>query len=181
MYHILDSLIRLLAPVLVHTAEEVWAAMQFKSQSVDTIHLATIPTVETSIEAEQRWEKIMSVRDDVLRELEELRRKGEIRSNQQASVRIRTTNDELLEILNGFGEREFSALCITSSTTFEKPTDTMSVNGKVIEDFYDIPMIITQKSTYPKCQRCWNYWPTVGKNAEHPDLCRRCVEVVTGS
>jgi isoleucyl-tRNA synthetase len=40
--------------------------------------------------------------------------------------------------------------------------------------------IPAQKSTYEKCQRCWNYWPTVGDCAEHPDLCGRCVEVISG-
>ncbi len=190
MYKILDCLVRMLAPILAHTAEEVWSAMKFKSQDVESIHLAQMLKVDEAIDwqaDEPRWQKLMALRDEVLRELEELRRKGEIGSNQQALVRIRTTNDELLQILNGFGEREFAALCITSSTTFEKlevtfekPTDTMSVNGKVIEDFYDMPMIIiTQKSSYQKCQRCWNYWPSVGADTKHPDLCERCVSVIS--
>ncbi len=189
MYRILDCLVRMLAPVLVHTAEEVWGAMKFKSQAVESVHLTEMPKVDEAIDwqaDEPRWQKLMALRDEVFRELEELRRKGEIGSNQQALVRIRTTNDELLQILNGFGERAFAALCITSSTTFEKlevtfekPTDTMSVNGKVIEDFYDIPMIIiTQKSSHQKCQRCWNYRPSVRADSEHRDLCERCVEVI---
>jgi isoleucyl-tRNA synthetase len=164
MYHILDSLIRLLAPVLVHTAEEAWAAMQFKSQNVDTIHLSTIPTVETSIEAEQRWEKIMSVRDDVLKVLEELRQTKQINSNQEASVKITTGDQDIAGLLDDFGLDQFAALCIVSEVTLEKAEGQTKIEA--------------QKSTYQKCRRCWNYWPTVGKNAEHPDLCRRCVEVI---
>ncbi|GAI38283.1 unnamed protein product, partial [marine sediment metagenome] len=104
MHRILDCLVRMLAPVLVHTAEEVWSAMKFKSQDVESIHLAQMPKVDEAIDwqaDEPRWQKLMALRDEVLRELEELRRKGEIGSNQQALVRIRTTNDELLQILNG--------------------------------------------------------------------------------
>jgi isoleucyl-tRNA synthetase len=138
--------------------------MQFKSQSVDTIHLATIPTVETSIEAEQRWEKIMSVRDDVLKVLEELRQTKQINSNQEASVKITTGDQDIAGLLDDFGLDQFAALCIISEVILEKAEGQTKIEA--------------QKSTYPKCQRCWNYWPTVGKNAEHPDLCRRCVEVI---
>jgi len=181
MYRILDCLVRMLAPVLVHTAEEVWAAMGFKSQASESVHLAEMPKVDDSIDwqsAEPRWEKIMGLRDEVLCELERLRRNREIASNQEASVRIRTTDEELLKILQNFGEENFASLCIVSEIKFEKPTDTMSVNGVVDEDFYRRPMVIAQKSSYEKCQRCWNYWPSVGVDNEHPDLCKRCVSVV---
>jgi isoleucyl-tRNA synthetase len=39
---------------------------------------------------------------------------------------------------------------------------------------------VAEKSSYVKCQRCWNYWPSVGQNSDYPDLCERCVAVVTG-
>ena len=55
----------------------------------------------------------------------------------------------------------------------------MSVNGVVDKDFYKAPMVIAQKSSYEKCQRCWNYWPSVGADSGYPDLCKRCIEVVS--
>ncbi|GAF84578.1 unnamed protein product, partial [marine sediment metagenome] len=203
MHSILDCLIRMLTPILVHTMEEAWAEMESKTRMrdegrgtrdegrgtrgerrgtrVESVHLALMPKVDDSIDyrsAEPRWQKLMALRDEVLCELENLRRKKDIASNQEATVRIRTTDEELLKVLHNFGEKNFASLCIVSEIKFEKPTDTMSENGVVIKDFYKVPMIIAQKSSYNKCQRCWNYWPSVGADSEHPDLCKRCVSVV---
>jgi len=68
--------------------------------------------------------------------------------------------------LNAFGLEQFAALCIVSEVKLQKAV------GETV--------IAAQKSSYEKCQRCWNYWPTVGTSAEHPDLCGRCIEVVSG-
>jgi len=181
MYRILDSLVRLLTPVLVHTAEEAWSAMPFKPQAIESVHLAEMPQVDDSIDwqrEEPKWQKLMRLRDEVLCELEGLRRNREIASNQEATVRIRTTDEELLKILQNFGEGNFASVCIVSEIKFEKPTDTMSVNGVVDKDFYKVPMVIAQKSSHQKCQRCWNYRPSVGADNEYPDLCKRCVKTV---
>ncbi|MHC4159677.1 MAG: isoleucine--tRNA ligase, partial [Planctomycetota bacterium] len=111
MYRILDSLVRLLTPVLVHTAEEAWAAMQFKPQAVESVHLAGMPEVDTEIDwqsAEQRWQKIMNLRDEGLRALEDLRREKKIASNQEACVTINCGDEELAAILEEFGLGQFA-------------------------------------------------------------------------
>jgi isoleucyl-tRNA synthetase len=169
MYHILDSLVRMLAPVLVHTAEETWTAMQYKSADLESVHLTEMPKVDNSIdiaESEQRWEKIMSLRDEVLKVLEELRRTKQINSNQEASVKITISDEEVVRLLDEFGIDQFAALCIVSEVAVQKGEGETKIEA--------------QKSTHSKCRRCWNYWPSVGKNIDHPDLCQRCLEVVTG-
>ena len=166
MQAILDSLVRMLAPVLAHTSEEAWAAMKYKSQDTDSVHLALMPIVDESIgtNADQaKWETIMNLRDKVLRELEGLRQNGDIASNQEAVVHITSDDDELISVVNDFGIEAFAALCITSEIKLEKGAE---------------PKINTQKSTYQKCQRCWNYWPSVGTDSKYEDLCQRCAEVV---
>ena len=73
MYKILDALVRMLAPVLAHTAEEAWAAIEYKSEDVDTVHLASMPVADISIDAAgnlAKWDKIMALRDEVLKALE---------------------------------------------------------------------------------------------------------------
>jgi isoleucyl-tRNA synthetase len=172
MYRILDSLVRLLAPVLVHTTEEAWAAMKFKSEDVDSVHLALMLTVDETIDVhaeEDKWQKVMSLRDQVLRVLEGLRREQKIGSNQEASVTICSDDEELNGILNELGLEKFAALCIVSEVNLHKAS--VDENG---------PTVIAQKSSHEKCQRCWNYWHSVGENSEHPDLCQRCVKVVVG-
>jgi len=166
MYNILDALIRLLAPILVHTAEETWAAMQYKSQDADSVHLAILPQADTSIDFaadETRWKKIMSLRDDVLRVLEGLRQNKKINSNQEASIKISTGDNELIKLLEDFGTEQFAALCIVSEVRLEKGSEQTKIEAS--------------KSAHKKCARCWNFWPSVGQNPDHPDLCKRCIEV----
>jgi len=169
MFKILDCLIRMLAPVLVHTAEEAWRAMKSEGQETESIHLAEMPKVDDSIDfknAEKRWQKLMDLRDEVLRVLEGLRQEKKIASNQEACVNIYCADEELVGLLEEFGLEQFAALCIVSEVKLQKATDETTVTA--------------EKSSYSKCQRCWNYWPSVGVNNDHPDLCKRCVEVVRG-
>jgi len=177
MFRILDCLVRMLAPVLVHTSEEAWAAMKSvprapclvtrTSHEIESVHLAEMPKVDDSIDfrsAESKWEKIMGLRDDVLRVLEGLRQEKKIASNQEASVTIYCGDGELAGILDEFGLEQFAALCIVSEVKLQKAAAETTVAA--------------EKSSYQKCQRCWNYWPSVGADREHPDLCKRCVSVV---
>ncbi len=169
MYRILDCLVRMLAPVLVHTAEEAWAAMKFKSQAAESVHIADMPKVDESINfvsAEAKWQKIMELRDEVLRVLEGLRKDKKIASNLEADVTVNCGDDELAGILNDFGLEQFAALCIVSEVKLQKAV------GEIF--------VAAQKSSYQKCQRCWNYRPSVGADSEHPDLCERCINVVRG-
>jgi isoleucyl-tRNA synthetase len=171
MYNILDSLVRMLAPVLVHTAEETWAAMKFKSEDVESIHLAKMPQVDESIDYksdEPKWQKLMALRDQVLRVLEALRQEKTIGSNQEAAVNICCQDCESIELLNDFGLEQFAALCIVSEVKLEEGTS-------------EETKVSAQKSNYVKCNRCWNYWPSVGKNSQHPDICQRCIEVINNT
>jgi isoleucyl-tRNA synthetase len=181
MHRILDALVRMLAPILVHTAEEAWSEMKSllvarrsslvepaKIAEIDSVHLAEMPEVDIAIDwhgQEARWEKIMGLRDDVLRALEGLRREQKIGSNQEASVTIYSDDEELNALLNEFGLEQFAALCIVSEVKVLKGSGQTTVAA--------------EKSSHAKCQRCWNYWASVGQNSEHPDLCERCVSVVT--
>jgi isoleucyl-tRNA synthetase len=167
MYKILDCLVRMLAPILVHTAEEVWAAMKFKSAKAESIHLADMPKVDGTIDwqkDESRWQKLMDLRDKVLGVLEPLRKDKIIGSNQESSVTIRCGGDDAAAI-EQFGLKNFTALCIVSEVKLEKGATETFVSA--------------QKSPHRKCQRCWNYWPSVGADSNHPDLCERCVSVIS--
>jgi isoleucyl-tRNA synthetase len=167
MYKILDCLIRMLAPILVHTAEEVWETMKFKSAKAESIHFAEMPKVDDSIDwqkNEPKWQKLMDLRDKVLGVLEPLRKDKIIGSNQESAVTIRCDADSEAAI-EKFGLKNFAALCIVSEVKLEKGAPET--------------MVSAEKSTHQKCQRCWNYWPSVGADSNHPDLCERCVSVIS--
>jgi isoleucyl-tRNA synthetase len=171
MYKILDALIRMLAPILVHTAEEVWEIMKTRHETRGTgheqsIHLAEMPKVDASIDwqkDEPKWQKLMELRDKVLVVLEPLRKDKVIGSNQESSVTIRCTGYDATAI-EKFGLKDFAALCIVSEVKLEKGATETTVSA--------------EKSPHKKCQRCWNYWPPVGSDSKYPDLCERCISVI---
>jgi len=167
MQRTLDCLVRMLAPILAHTAEEVWAAMKFKSEKLESVHLARLPEVDDSIDwqsEEAKWQRLMGLRDEVLRVLEDLRREKKIASNQEAVATVYCGDEELGGILEDFGLEQFAALCIVSEVKLQKAAGETTVAAA--------------KSSCQKCERCWNYWPSVGADSEYPDLCRRCISIV---
>jgi isoleucyl-tRNA synthetase len=141
------------------------------------VHLAEMPKSDDSIDwrsEEGKWAKIMNLRDEVLGKLEDLRREKKIGSNQEAAVKIRTPDNDLVSLIKDqITEKGFAALCIVSEVEIGQ------LGGRLYEDGVDItneiqPIVAVGK----KCQRCWNYWPSVGTNKEYPDLCKRCLETV---
>jgi isoleucyl-tRNA synthetase len=167
MYRIADALIKLLAPVLAHTSEEAWAAMKHKSQVVASVHLANMPSLETGIDFKAdaaRWQLIMDLRDEVLRALEGLRKQEIIASNQEASITVFSDDQDMITALESIGLKTFATFCIVSEVKLEK---------KKAE-----PRVVAQKSSHAKCQRCWNYWPSVGTIPGKEDLCDRCAKLV---
>ncbi|HBG27032.1 MAG: isoleucine--tRNA ligase [Planctomycetes bacterium GWF2_41_51] len=167
MFKILDALTKLLAPVLAHTAEEIYEAMPAKSETAESVHLLKMPELNKSIEWQKeqpKWEKLMHLRDEVLKELENLRKNEVIASNQESSVTISTDDAELINIIEQFGTKNFAALCIVSE---------IKLNNQKSEK-----LVTAQKSSHQKCARCWNYWPSVGKNSDNPELCERCSSVI---
>ncbi len=166
MYQTLEAMTLLLTPILAHTAEETWAAIPHKSQNVPSVHLALMPKSLEGIDYAAKapmWDKVMGLRDEVLKALEELRKNETIGSNQEASVSITISDDELLVSIQRLGLDNFAALCITSEVNVEKGSQTK---------------VSAFKSSYGKCQRCWNYRPTVGKVSGYEDLCERCADVI---
>jgi len=166
MQNILDGLVRMLAPILVHTAEEAWATMKYKSQDTGSVHLTIIPKPDDSIDYladKPRWDRIMALRDEVLRVLEALRQAGKIASNQEATVSVTCDDDELISLINDFTPKSFAALCIVSEVKIEKGAELS---------------ILADKSHHAKCQRCWNYSATVGADSQYNDLCTRCTKVL---
>jgi len=163
---VLGDLVRMLAPILVHTAEEAWTAMTYRPEDVESVHMAHLPEPDAAIDAAaeaDRWQMIMGLRDEVLRVLEGLRKDQRINSNQEATVAITLDEEAPYEAVMDFGAEAFAALCIVSEVAVEK--------GSAFA-------IRADKSPHPKCARCWNYRSTVGQMDGYPDLCPRCADVV---
>jgi isoleucyl-tRNA synthetase len=142
--------------------------MNFKSENVQSVHLTRMPKVDAAIDVkqdEQKWQRLMELRDEALRVLEGLRRDKVIASNQESCLTMNCCQEDA-SLLDEFGIENFAALCIVSEVRLQKASSQTTASA--------------QKSEHKKCQRCWNYRPSVGTYHEEPDLCTRCVEVLAG-
>ena len=174
MRAVLLALVRLVAPVVPHTAEEVWDHIERKDEEAPSVHLAHWPEPPAEwhdAELLERWRKVALVRSDVLREIEKLRAARELGGSLEASVRL-GAEGELLDFLRRF-EGLWPAIFIASTVEVCEG----AVEGAAGEDCPGLTVSVS-KSEHPKCVRCWNHLPTVGSDADHPELCARCAEVV---
>ena len=164
LYEILMTLARMLAPVLSFTCEEVWQNMAFKQ----SIHLEAWPKPKPhrrDAQLEEKWEKLMVVRDKVLKALESAREKKEIGNSLEAEVELSVLKKEDEDFLKSFKE-DLPGLFLVSHVSV--------VHGQG----EDAARVAVRRARGQKCERCWNWRETVGRDKSHPTICHRCVEVL---
>ncbi len=172
MYRILDSLVRLLTPVLAYTCEEIWSFMPHKKEDYDEfVVLNDMPKVDASLRdeaLEARWETLLSVRGDVAKALEEARNAKIIGSSLAADVTIYADGDvkAMLE------SADLTTIFITSGATLASLAD---APADATEGETGIKVSV-KTAVGEKCERCWMISETVGKDGDHPTLCSRCAE-----
>ncbi len=162
LYQITDALCRLLAPILVFTTDEAWENMPH--QKTESVHLAEFPKVSgadnSSLLAD--WERIFSLRDEVLKRLEEARNARLIGSSLEAKV-ILTVDKTTMRFLIAYYE-DLRYIFIVSQTEVHEG-DALNVE--------------IQKADGAKCERCWNYSIKVGEFEKYPTVCERCAAALT--
>jgi len=167
MFEILTALARLIAPILVVTADEAWGYVAMKKKS-DSIHLE--PWQEDNSAKwfdetlNKKWEALINIREGVLKKLEEKRAAGEIGSSLEAAVTLTIADDKFKKSLKETKDI-LRYLFIVSRVELE---DAPPAEGGAVG-------IIIEKAKGRKCQRCWNYSEAVGSDKAHPGLCERCV------
>jgi len=172
---VLSNLVKMFAPILPFTAEEVWSYMPDGLRDTESVHLSEFEPVQTDRfdpELAARWNRLQQIRAEVSKVLEELRRDKSIGSSLEARVKVACKPGAILELLNQY-ERDLAMLFIVSKVEIvELDTDTECDN--------ELGIVVTaEKAAGDKCIRCWNYSETVGMNADHPALCSRCVDQLT--
>jgi isoleucyl-tRNA synthetase len=174
LYHILQAVVRWIAPILSFTAEEVWQHM--KDKEVESVFLTTWYKDLEKIPAAERenWRQMMSIRADVNQELEQQRNEGIIGSSLAAELKC-YCDEKALAFLKTFGE-ELRFIFITSRADVY-PLQEGDVSSPGEEWAIKIKV---KPSTYEKCQRCWHRRKEVGSNQNYPDICQRCIENVCG-
>ncbi|MBK5105138.1 MAG: isoleucine--tRNA ligase, partial [Burkholderiales bacterium] len=170
LYQISQRLVRLMAPILSFTAEEIWALAgngKDKDETVFTHTWEEFPAAGYAQELLDRWGRIRSVRAEVQKQLEEARGAGKIGSSLQAEVEIRASGSKL-ELLQSLQD-DLRFVLITSSAV-------VTPVAAAAEE-----AVIVNPSTHAKCERCWHYRDDTGADAAHPGLCGRCVSNLYGA
>jgi len=175
LYRIADALARMLATILVFTADEIWENLPDDSSRLAAVHLAELPKANGQRDAElmTRWKVIFQVREEVFRELEGKRVAGLIGSSLEARVKLRL-NWEYYDLLRPYQDNdELRYIFIVSQTGLFQADMRPNDGGSSGE----LPLILVEveRAEGEKCDRCWNYSTHVGESASYPNVCERCV------
>ena len=170
LYEVLTALVRLMAPVLSFTAEEIWDYLPGpKEQSV---FLAALPEVQGELvdaALAERWEELLAVRSEVLKPLEAARKDKLIGHSLEAAVTL-YPGEQLAQRLAPF-ENELAILFIVSQARLAQGEPP---EGAFRSEVLPLAVAVA-KAGGEKCERCWMRLPSVGESAAAPTLCRRCL------
>ena len=176
MYHIAEALVRWLAPILSFTADEIWQHLpgeRSDSAFLETWYGQLFRLDESDAIPEAQWALIIKARSAVSKELEILRKNGDIGSGLNAEVSL-ICEGELKSALDALGDELRFAL-ITSAATVTSDDDASATQTELAG-----LKVSVVPSRHAKCDRCWHQREDVGSNPEHPDLCGRCITNIEG-
>jgi isoleucyl-tRNA synthetase len=168
LWHMLQSVTRLMAPILSFTAEEIWPLLG--NPEGDSVMLSTwheLPPQEGEAELLTNWRQIRDVRSEVSKLMEELRAAGKIGSSLQAEAEIHASGAKY-DLLAALGD-DLRFVLICSKTTLVEVDDAAAES------------LTVTASIHAKCGRCWHWRDDVDSDAAHPELCGRCSANLFGS
>ncbi|MBW1941109.1 MAG: isoleucine--tRNA ligase, partial [Deltaproteobacteria bacterium] len=158
------------------TSEEIWKFIPAYQEKESSIHLACLPVVNEEWKDEKlavNWERLLEVRGEVTKALEEARVKKLIGHPLDASVTLSADGD-VYDLLQLYAD-DLKGMFIVSKADL--------VRGKNLAGAYESPdvqglSIRIEHAPGDKCERCWVYDISVGESSEHPTACKRCREVL---
>lgn len=170
MYEIMLDLVVMIAPVLSFTMEEVWQFMKKTASMPESVFMMPWPECKEEYidEAlESKWDNFIEIRSEITRVLEGARRAKTIGHSLDAKVELHATG-EALAILRSVEGDLATLLIVSQAKLVEGLAGGVEATGR--EDL----KVTVQAAEGEKCERCWIYSDTVGKDAEHPTVCARC-------
>ncbi len=178
LHRIASALVRLIAPILAFTAEEVWKHMPRGEGDPESVHMAMFPAAEELERAlddarAKNWDRLLVVREEVLKALEPARAAKTISSGLEARVTL-AAGSELAHLLEKYAST-LPGLFIVSQVEIANRNGQNPASSA--PEGLEIPV---ERAKGAKCERCWNYSTHVGEeNDYHPAICERCVAAIT--
>ncbi len=177
MYYIISALTRILAPLLSFTAEEIWQVIpRCAGDAAESVFLNDLPQYDAALafpEVRARWDRLLDLRDYVMKALELARAEKRIGKSLDAKVRVYAADADSYALLAAF-ERELPTVFIVSQVELlkgEAPADAVTEEGAPIA-------VAVEAAEGEKCDRCWNYTTNGTKDDEGGCLCPRCRAVL---
>ncbi|MBT0585778.1 isoleucine--tRNA ligase [Alteromonas oceanisediminis] len=177
LYHIVEALVRWMAPIMSFTAQEVWQSMPgqrsefvFTGEWYDALDSSTDNTLDNAF-----WQRVMKVKTAVNKALESARKQGELGGSLEADVTLHVS-PSLQQTLSQL-ENELRFVLICSTVTLTPASDAPTgVEPTDVEGLW----VSVSKTSNDKCVRCWHHTADVGSHEAHPELCGRCVDNIDG-
>ena len=173
IYECLVSLLKMLSPILPHTADEAWVYV--KGVEEESVQLTDIPEYEelpNADELEKKWTEFMKLRDEVLKALEEAPNEKIIGKSLEAKVTL-YVKDEVKKLLDSINEN-IGQIFIVSGFEVAGHYDDAPDNALKLER----SAIVVTEAEGERCERCWVIKTDVGTSEKHPELCTRCATIV---
>ncbi|WP_086479781.1 isoleucine--tRNA ligase [Oceanospirillum sanctuarii] len=172
LYHIIEALVRWVAPILTFTAEEIYE--NIPGQREESVYLTTWYEGLFEMKADgdknrDYWNRIADVKEAVNKALEDARNAGTVKGSIATEVTL-FADAELKALIDGLGE-ELRFVLLTSDAQVADLADA----GDAAETELAGLKVAVKASEHAKCGRCWHHREDVGQNEEHPELCGRCV------
>ncbi|MCJ7545966.1 MAG: isoleucine--tRNA ligase [Deltaproteobacteria bacterium] len=167
IYRILKGMVRIMAPILSFTCDEVWQHLPREGNEEESVHLSSFPTADEGFFEEalaQSWARLWEVREEVTKALEKARQDKVIGHPLDAVVKVKAPQ-KLYDFLHGFGP-ELREIFIVSQVALEQ-------DGAATE-----MSVTVGRAEGAKCQRCWMYDTSVGTEKGHPEICHRCRQTI---
>ena len=179
MYHVLEAMVRWIAPVLSFTAEEIHQHVPGDRSASIFLETWYEGLFELDNAAERvRWQRVMKVREEVSKSIEVVRREGKAGSSLAVEVDL-WLDGPLREAIDSLGD-ELRFVLLTSEARVADLADAPQQEQRIRLEEGEVALRVTP-SEHDKCVRCWHYRADVGSDPRHPELCGRCVENVDGA
>ena len=181
LFLILDTITKIMAPILAFTSDEIWQAMPHReSDDVRNVVFNEMnkPFTEYALDGEtmETWDSLIALREDVLKALELARAEKLVGKSLDAKLKLCVSENAkaAYERISGLDLPMLFIVSEVESVFGPSVGDGIAFQG---ESFPGVTVVV-EASEKPKCVRCWTHSHTVGQNAEHPELCERCAEAL---